>query len=66
MMDMLLVYFFLITGIANVSIPSFFRTLYASEIKLLNGLKCCADSRAIILSIELDESGNLVAVELIP
>ena len=57
--------FFLVSGIANVRIPLFFRTLYDSEIKLQNGLKCCSDSSAVILSIEFDDSGNLVAVELI-
>ena len=57
--------FFLTTGIANVKIPSFSKTRWDSEIKLLNGLKCCADSSAIILSTEFVENGNIVDVELI-
>ena len=57
--------FFLRTGIANVSIPFFFRTRCDSEIKLLNGLKCCADYKAIILSAEFFGNGNIVDVELI-
>ena len=51
--------FLLTTGIANVRIPSFFRTRYDSEIKLFNGLKCCADSSAIILSTEFVEKVGL-------
>ena len=41
-----------VTGIAKVKIPSFFRILFDSEIKSLNGLKCWADSKAMILSAE--------------
>ena len=57
--------FFFITGIANVRIPSSFRTLCDSEINSENGLKCWAYSNAIILSIEFSENGNNVEVELI-
>ena len=59
-------YSLLVTGIAKVSIPFFFIIRFASKIKCSNGLKCCADSSAIILSTEFFTKGSIVDVELIP
>src|ERR671914_1714380 len=50
------------TGIAVTNTPFFFNTLLDSIKNSLNGLKCWADSKAIILSTELSAKGNAVEV----
>src|SRR5215210_2401407 len=50
------------TGIAVTNIPFFSNTLLDSLKNSLNGLKCWADSKAIILSTELSAKGNAVEV----
>ena len=47
---------------ATTSNPSDVRTLLDSLRNLDSGLKCCADSKAIILSTQLSAKGNVVAV----
>ena len=47
---------------ATTSNPSDVRTLLDSRRNLDSGLKCCADSKAIIRSTQLSAKGNVVAV----
>src|SRR5919199_6334667 len=49
-------------GIATTNIPFFSNILLDSTRNLLNGLKCWADSNAIILSRELSANGNTVEI----
>src|SRR5579875_1763153 len=52
-----------ITGKARITLHPLERTRLHSDMKPSSGLKCCADSRAIILSTETVANGSAVAVE---
>src|SRR5688572_12568166 len=52
----------IITGIAIISNPFGFSILADSLKKYCSGLKCCADSKATILSTHSSAKGNVVAV----
>lgn len=56
---------FIVIGIAKTKNPESFKTRFDSKRNSETGLKCCADSNAKTLSIELSANGNLIDEELI-